>query len=148
MDIELYIIHPLEERLYNIIGQLLREKYYVDFLVGKNGDFDVLASSTVHHAKNNIRKDNSSLILILPYVTAECEKSKKYFEKYYDGIEICNESAKSYFKEAIQIRIRHMVERSDLIVSYIINDYGGAFQTIRYAEKLNKKIINIADSCM
>lgn len=101
MDIELYIIHPLEERLYNIIGQLLREKYYVDFLVGKNGDFDVLASSTVHHAKNNIRKDNSSLILILPYVTAECEKSKKYFEKYYDGIEICNESAKSYFKEAI-----------------------------------------------
>ena len=107
-----------------------------------------MASSTVHHAKNNIRKDNSSLILILPYVTAECEKSKKYFEKYYDGIEICNESAKSYFKEAIQIRIRHMVERSDLIVSYIINDYGGAFQTIRYAEKLNKKIINIADSCM
>ena len=37
-----------------------------------------------------------------------------------------------------------MVDRADLIVSCIDHEYGGAYQTILYAQKQNKKIINLA----
>ncbi len=36
-----------EEQLRKLIGSLLQEKPYVVFLVGRNGDFDQLVSSTV-----------------------------------------------------------------------------------------------------
>ena len=37
-----------------------------------------------------------------------------------------------------------MVDRADLIVCCIDREYGGAYQTIQYAQKQNKKIINLA----
>ena len=37
-----------------------------------------------------------------------------------------------------------MIENSDLVLVYVINSHGGAFEAMRYAEKLNKKIINLA----
>lgn len=37
-----------------------------------------------------------------------------------------------------------MVDRSDLVVCYVDHDSGGAFQTMAYAEKTGKSVINIA----
>ena len=65
-------------------------------------------------------------------------------DEYYDEIEICQVSAKAHFKGATQIRNREMVDRADLIVCCIDHEYGGAYQTIQYAQKQNKKIINLA----
>lgn len=51
-----YIDNPfqIEERLDIIIERLIRENEYVEFLVGRNGDFDQYVSSTVCRAKKNI----------------------------------------------------------------------------------------------
>lgn len=37
-----------------------------------------------------------------------------------------------------------MVDRADLIVCCIDHEYGGACQTIQYAQKQNKIILNLA----
>lgn len=141
-----YIINPfqIESRIDIIIEKLIKEKQYVEFLVGRNGDFDQFVFSAVIRAKRKYRDDNSSLVLVLPYLTAEYRNNVEYFEEYYDEIEICQESAKAHFKSALQIRNRQMVDRADLIVCCIDHKSGGAYQTIQYAKKQNKKIINLA----
>ena len=141
-----YIDNPfqIEERLDIIIERLIRENEYVEFLVGRNGDFDQYVSSAVCRVKKQYRDDNNFLVLVLPYPTAEYQNNVKYFEEYYDEIEICQASAKAHFKGAMQIRNREMVDRADLIVCCIDHESGGAYQTIQYAQKQNKKIINLA----
>ena len=141
-----YIDNPfqIEERLDIIIERLVRENEYVEFLVGKNGEFDQYVSSAICRAKKKYRDDNNFHVLVLPYPTSEYLNNVEYFEEYYDEIEICQASAKAHFKGAIQIRNREMVDRADLIVCCIDREYGGAYQTIQYAQKQNKKIINLA----
>jgi len=133
----------VERRLERIIRKLLAEREYVEFLVGRNGEFDQAASSTILRLKRTVRDDNNALVLVLPYLTAEYTNNRDSFEKYYDEIEICEIAAGKYFKSAIQIRNREMINRSDLVVCYIERKKGGAYHTVQYAKKQGKKIINI-----
>ena len=87
-----------ERRLEKLIRELLAEREYVEFLVGRNGDFDQLAASTVLRLKRTVRDDNSSLVLVLPYLTAEYVNNQDSFESYYDEIEVCQAAADGYFK--------------------------------------------------
>lgn len=135
----------VEERLEEIIRSLMCDKEYIDFVVGRNGDFDQFVSSTVLRCKKNYRDDNSSLVLVLPYASAEYANNQDYYEEYYDDIEVSFEASKAHPKAAIQIRNREMVDRADLIVCYIERKNGGAYKTIQYAEKIGKPIINIAE---
>ena len=68
-----YIDNPfrIEDRLEEEIRRLLSEHEYVDFLVGRDGDFDQFASSAVLRIRKQYRDDNSSLVLVLPYARAE-----------------------------------------------------------------------------
>ena len=69
----------VESKLIRIVRDLLKSKAYVEFLVGRNGDFDQLVSSVVRRAKREYRADNSFLVLVLPYVTAECRDNEESF---------------------------------------------------------------------
>lgn len=75
-----YIDNPLrvEELLEEQIRKLIDENKYVEFLVGRNGDFDRCISSTVLRVRKNYRNDNSYLVLMLPYATAEYLNNQKY----------------------------------------------------------------------
>lgn len=141
------IDNPLEveEQLYDIVLHLLESKEYVEFLVGRNGEFDQLVSSTVRRVKRNFRDDNSALVLVLPYLTAEYENNHQSFHEYYDEIEICQDASEGHYKAAIQARNQEMVDRSDLVVCCIEHNSGGAFQTVQYAKKKNKEIVNLSD---
>lgn len=133
----------VESKLEEIIRDLLSSKQYVEFLVGQNGDFDQMVSSTVLRTKRNVRDDNSVLRLVLPYPTTEFENNEDSFYNYYDEIEICDESAKAHFKGAMQIKNKSMVDRAVLVVCYIEREEGGAFQTVQYAKKQEKQILNL-----
>lgn len=47
----------IERQLESIIRELLLTKEYVEFLVGRDGEFDQLVSSTVRRCKRTIRDD-------------------------------------------------------------------------------------------
>lgn len=81
----------------------------------------------------------------MPYMKAEYKHNSKSFENYYDSVELCEMSAYAHPKAAIQIRNRTMIERSDLCVFYVNEKRGGAYKTLRYAEKTDIDIINLAD---
>ena len=134
-----------EDRVEALVHALILEKEYVEFLVGRDGDFDQIVSSAVKRQKRLVRDDNSSLVWILPYPTAELCNNMENFEAYYDEIEICGNAASSHPKGAFQIRNRQMVKRSDLVVFYVDHTSGGAYQTMRYAQKEKKNILNLAE---
>lgn len=87
-----------EDRVEALVHALLLEKEYVEFLVGRDGDFDQIVSSAVKRQQRLVRDDNSSLIWILPYPTAELRNNMENFETYYDEIEICGSAASSHPK--------------------------------------------------
>lgn len=133
----------IEKQLESLIRNLLSNKEYVDFLVGRNGEFDLLVSSTIERLKKVYGNDNCFHALVLPYNTAEYRDNYDSFNSYYDQVEILDKSVKSYFKSAFQVRNREMVDRSNLIVFYLEHEYGGAYQTYQYALKQNKNIIKL-----
>ncbi len=138
-------VSAIEQRLDEIIRPLFVEKEYVEFLVGRDGEFDQLVASTIKRLKRSVGGDNSALVWVLPYPTAEYRDYEADYAAYYDEIEICPESADAHFKSAFQIRNRWMVDRSNLVICCVERPYGGAFQTLRYARKSRKSIINISE---
>ena len=136
---------PLEQKLEDLIRDLLCSKEYVEFLIGRDGEFDQIVSSTVCRCKRSIRDDNSALVLVLPYATAEYLNNEQSFHDYYDEVEICAEAAERHFKSAHQIRNRSMVDRSDLVVFCVEHSSGGAYQTMQYAKKVNANIVNFKE---
>ena len=135
----------VEEQLYELIRELLGSKEYVEFLVGRNGEFDQAVSSSIKRVKRDYRDDNCCHTLVLPYITAELRENEDSFYDYYDDITICDSAQTSHFKAAIQVRNREMEDRSDLVVFYVQRESGGAYQTYQYALKQQKKIINLAE---
>jgi len=138
----------VEQRLEMLIRKLLKEKEYVEFLVGRDGEFDQIVSSTIRRCKRSVRDDNSAHIWMLPYSTADFRDNEDVYRDYYDEIEICGTSAGSHFKGAHQARNREMVDRSDLVVFCIQHESGGAWQTMKYAKNHGKPYININDDPM
>ena len=133
----------VERKLEMLISSLLREKEYIEFLVGRDGDFDLLVSSVIRRCKRIIRNDNSSLVWVMPYLTAEYRNNEVSFLDYYDEIELCSVSAKSHYKAAFRLRNREMIDRSDLVVLCAQHRTGGSYQALLYAQQQAKRIIKL-----
>lgn len=111
------------------------------FYTGAMGDFDSLFSSAVRKAKATY--SNIKLICVKPYMTADINENKEYYECSYDDVIVPDELAGIHFKAAIKARNRWIVDQSDIVIGYSIRDYGGASTAIEYAKKLNKFVILI-----
>ncbi len=134
-----------EEKVAELVRKLIVGKEYVEFLIGRDGEFDQIVASTIRRAKRDIRGDNSELIWVMAYPKAEYANSADSFDDYYDRVEVCDEATKSHPKAAIQVRNRWMVDRSDLVVCFVDHASGGAYQTMKYTEKTGRPVINIAE---
>ena len=130
----------IEERLDTLLHDLITQKEYVEFLIGRDGEFDLLAASAVKRAIRKYSCGNARLVLVLPYMRAEYRDNEAAFHDYYDEVEICEESARAHFKATIQIRNRCMVDRSDLVVCCIQHQSGGAYKTVQYARREGKRL--------
>ena len=131
----------VENQLDNINSDLIRTKEYVEFYVGKNGDFDTMVASVIKRAQKRLGKDNNSLILVLPYTVADME----YLEDFYDEIWIPDELHGVHFKNAITKRNEWFVNNSELLVAYVLRDKGGAATCLQNAIKSKIATVNIAE---
>ncbi len=134
----------VEDKLYELLRIIVQKGTEVEFLVGRNGDFDLMAASVIRRLKKEADNGNIFLTLVLPYESAELRSNAEAFESYYDSIEIC--SVTRNFKYAIVARNRDMVDRSDIVVAYVKTESGGAYQALEYAQKNQKRVINLYHS--
>ena len=114
----------------------------MEFLVGRDGDFDLLVASVIRRCKRECRSDNSSLVWVLPYMTADFRDNEESYRKYYDEIEVFSGT---HYKAAFQQRNWSLIDRSDLAVFYVEKAKGGAYSTMKYAISQGIELINIYD---
>ena len=135
----------VEQKVEALIDKLLNEHEYVEFLVGRDGEFDQLVTSAILRCKKCLDTATCSVTWVMPYLKSDYIKNREIYDNYYDSVEVCEQSANAHPKAAIQIRNRAMVDRSYLCVFYVTHRSGGAYQTLRYAERTGANIINLLD---
>lgn len=135
----------VEQKVEALIDKLLNEHEYVEFFVGRDGEFDQLVTSAILRCRKRLDTANCSVTWVMPYLKADYVKNSDSYDNYYDSVEVCEQSANAHPKAAIQIRNRAMVDRSYLCVFYVTHRSGGAYQTLRYAERTGANIINLLD---
>lgn len=131
------------QRIEWLLDKLLNEHEYVEFLVGRDGEFDQLVTSAILRCRNCLDTANCSVTWVMPYLKADYVNNSDSYDNYYDSVEVCEQSANTHPKAAIQIRNRAMVDRSDLCVFYVTHNSGGAYQTLQYVDKINANNINL-----
>ncbi len=134
----------ISEMLDEAISKIINTDDNFRFLVGGMGEFDGICSSAVRRAKRKYPNKEIRLELVLPYLTHELNENKLYYETSFDDVVIPIELAGVHYKSAITKRNRWMVEQSDWLIAFIYRDFGGAYTTLRYAEKKGLQIINLA----
>ena len=131
-----------EQMLDKKINALLDQHEYLRFLIGRNGEFDELAASVIKRAQRTRGAYRCEINLVLPYRVADVE----FYDEYYDSVFIPDEMPPTVHpKRAISMRNRIMIERSNEVVFYVTKDFGGAYEAYKYATKLGKRVVNLAD---
>ena len=104
------------------------------FLLGGYGGFDLLAARAVLDLKQQHPEIHSTLVI--PYLNREYS-TDLYDDTTYPPLEDVP------MKFAISRRNEWMVDQADVVVAYVTHGWGGAAATLKYAERKNKRIINV-----
>ena len=135
----------IDEAIENAIDSLLQTDNEFVFYTGGMGDFDNKCASAVRATKRKYPDKEIRLALVLPYMSNRLNTDKDYYQYYYDEIIIPTELAGVHYKSAITMRNRWLVDRVDCLIAYVYRDFGGALETVKYARKHGKTVINLAD---
>ena len=139
---DIYEYRKIRDGLNTLLRLLMHKKPYLEIYLGRNGDFDLLATSVVRKIQDDCGRAYCAMTLVLPYTLANMD----YYERHYDSIFIPEFATRVHPKNAITLRNRWMVEECDLFVCYVEHPRGGANQALKYAKKLRKQIINLASN--
>ncbi len=125
------------EKVKVVLDKTLRELINngaTEFLLGGYGEFDILCEIVLKNLKKDFPYIKSTIVI--PYV------NKKYNEDLYDDSEY-PELEKVPPRLAILKRNEYMVDKADLLVSYVVYTHGGSFKTFKYAVKKRKDIVDL-----
>jgi uncharacterized phage-like protein YoqJ len=117
--------------LEHTVGDLI-QRGATTFYLGGYGGFDRLAASILH--KVSAANPSIESILVLPYLNRDAE------EDLYDGT-IYPPLENVPKRLAIIKRNEWMVDHADVIVAYVLHDWGGASAMLQYAIRKEKEII-------
>ena len=125
----------IEKWLYAVTQKLI-EQGATTFYLGGYGAFDSLAASVLREQKK--WHPQIELILVLAYLNTGRDTSG-YDITVYPPLETVPR------RFAISHRNRWMVESADVVVAYVLHDWGGAATTLRCAKQKKKQIISYRD---
>ncbi|MBQ3431594.1 MAG: hypothetical protein IJG23_02300 [Clostridia bacterium] len=111
------------------------------FYTGGMGAFDSAFSRAVRECKKEY--PHIRLFLVVPYITKQMQRNKEYYEKNYDEILKPAVLDNVHPKYAITKRNHWMVQKSNLIIGYTRVSFGGAYDTLQYAKRQGKPLIEI-----
>lgn len=118
-------------RLNETVEELIREGADCFYLSGY-GQFDALAAAAVRKQKERYLEIRS--VLVLPYLDRSFAASD-YDETVYPPLE---NVPKRY---AISRRNEYMIDRSDVVIAFVTHNFGGAYNSLYYAQRKQKRII-------
>lgn len=129
------------EKVYEILRDLIVNKNVSEFLSGGMGNFDRICEGYIRKLKKEF--PYVKLKNFLPYLEYPAVKNFKRDIQLYDEIVIPNTGAEN-FRNGIRKRNFYIVDNSDYFISGIYRNEGEAFIALEYARKKeNIEIINI-----
>ncbi|MBQ7120418.1 MAG: DUF1273 family protein [Oscillospiraceae bacterium] len=116
------------------------------FLCGGAHGFDLLAAEYI--LKKRKENQNIKLSMYLPCRDQAAywpSKRKNIYRSVIDASDEVFYSADKYDVFCMHARNRALIDNSDILVCYLVDDTGGTAYTRNYAEEKGKRIINLAD---
>lgn len=156
------LLMDIEKPLREVLERLVTERGVTVFYTGGMGEFDELFARTVRSMKRT--DPRLRLVLVMPYLTrrlaigsaldgardggqiaraTQDRIGKTWYEEHYDEILIPTELDGVHPKAAIGLRNRWMADCSDIVIAALHRDFGGAAESVRYAEKAGKEVVRI-----
>lgn len=156
------LLMDIEKPLREVLERLVTERGVTVFYTGGMGEFDELFARTVRSMKRT--DPRLRLVLVMPYLTrrlaigsaldgardggqiaraTQDRIGKTWYEEHYDEILIPTELDGVHPKATIGLRNRWMVDRSDFVIAALHRDFGGAAESVRYAETHGKEVVRI-----
>ena len=132
-----------EAHLEQVLSGIISEHAHTTILIGRNGEFDLLASSIIRRLQARMGHERCAHVLVLPYPSKELRENEASFSDYYDEIRIDAESQTAHFKSAITIRNHRMIDEAQLVLVWAEHP-GGAENAYRYAQKHQIAAVNLA----
>lgn len=117
------------------VTQALIEQGATTFYLGGYGSFDGLAARVLRKQKET--HPDIKLVLVRPYLNRNLDSSG-YDYSVYPPLE----SVPPHL--AIPKRNQWMVDASQVVVSYVLHNWGGAAATLRYARQKKKIVLSYA----
>ena len=124
------------ERWLCIVTQKLIAQGATTFYLGGYGAFDNLAASVLRRQKEQYPQ--IELVLVMAYLN-DGRNASGYDRTIYPPLETVPR------RYAIPRRNRWMVQSSDIVVAYVLHDWGGAAATLRCAIQKKKQILSYCD---
>ena len=137
------VYQNIDAKLTEVLEDLIINQGVDTFWTGGIGQFDGKFAGAVRGLKH--KYSHISLILVKPYFSGELNTNKEYYEIFYDDVVIPDVLMGVHPKRAITKRNRYMVDCSDYIVTFVHRDFGGAYDTKKYAIKQNKPVFELSD---
>lgn len=144
---QIYHIHSevLPKKLNYVIDVLINSGV-THFLSGGAQGFDLLSAEYVLQKRKN--NPGIKLSMYLPCRNQSDRWPSETRKRYETVLNLADEVfyvSEKYDAFCMHTRNRALVDNSDILVCYLIQDSGGTAYTKNYAEEKGKKIINLPD---
>lgn len=133
----------IEDRIAVTIGSIIEAETNFCFYTGGMGEFDQMCASVVRRMKREYTNKEIRLVLVEPYMKQSINTYGIVLAEQYDEILIPTEWADCHYKKAITYRNQWMVDHSQHMIAYVGKNYGGAYASMRYAQKKGLTIMNL-----
>lgn len=119
------------------IAAQLRQNRQTDFYIGSDGNFDRLARLTLRPLLHQY--PDAHLYRILAYLPPSRAAADGDALLYPEGLERVPR------RFAIAHRNRWMAQQADCVIGYVCRPFGGAYTAFRYAARLGRDCVNLAE---
>ncbi len=128
----------IEPTLRSTLIDLIENKNVNVFYVGNNGNFDTMVRRQLEDLSQLYSITYS---VVLAYLPTEKSKYDNLTNTIYpEGLEIVPK------RFAISWRNKWMIQQSDIVVTYVTHNFGGAAQFKEMAERLNKFVVEVSNN--
>ena len=125
----------IEPAIRSTLIDLIENKNVTVFYVGNNGNFDTMVRRQLEDLSQTYPITYSVVLAYLP--TEKNNYDNLTNTIYPEGLEIVPK------RFAISWRNKWMIQQTDIVVTYVTHNFGGAAQFKEMAEKLSKDVINL-----
>ena len=126
----------IEPTLRSTLIDLIENKNVTVFYVGNNGNFDTMVRCQLEDLSQTYPITYSVVLAYLPTVKNKYDNLSNTI--YPEGIENVPK------RFAISWRNKWMIQQSDIVVTYVTHNFGGAWQFKEIAVKQSKNVVELS----